>query len=211
MSRVIGVLSFLWLVLPLEAVRAAALPAPVILVFGDSISAGYGIAPESGWVNLLSNRLRQEGYGFQVVNASVSGETTTGGLARLPRALAAHAPRIVIIELGGQRRPARIAVGQHPSQSRRHDRPGGSPRPIGPAPRTTHATELWRALHPGFSGNYATLARAHRVPLVPFLLEVCGPARTDAGRWIAPNERGQPILLDNVWPVLKPLLRMQPH
>ena len=75
-------------------------PQPVILVYGDSLSASHGIAVEQGWVSLLANRLQREGYGFQVVNASVSGETTTGGLARLPHALAAHQPRIVIIELG---------------------------------------------------------------------------------------------------------------
>ena len=75
---------------------------PVILVFGDSISAGYGLAHyESGWVALLQTRLRDQDYGYQVVNASVSGETTAGGLARLPRALMLHQPKIVILELGG--------------------------------------------------------------------------------------------------------------
>jgi acyl-CoA thioesterase-1 len=74
----------------------------VILVFGDSISAGYGLARvEQGWVALLQTRLKSQGYGYQVVNASVSGETTAGGLARLPRALELHHPSIVILELGG--------------------------------------------------------------------------------------------------------------
>src|SRR6202023_2747281 len=76
--------------------------APVILVFGDSISAGYGLARvEQGWVALLQTRLKEQEYGYQVVNASVSGETTAGGLARLPRALMLHQPKIVILELGG--------------------------------------------------------------------------------------------------------------
>ena len=75
--------------------------APVILVFGDSISAGYGLPLEQGWVELLKTRLKSQGYGYQVVNASVSGETTAGGLARLPRALELHHPVIVILELGG--------------------------------------------------------------------------------------------------------------
>src|ERR1700722_4419304 len=75
---------------------------PVILVFGDSISAGYGLARvEQGWVALLQTRLKDEDYGYQVINASVSGETTAGGLARLPRALDTHHPKIVILELGG--------------------------------------------------------------------------------------------------------------
>jgi acyl-CoA thioesterase-1 len=100
MSRVIAILLCLSLTLSAATVRAAPVGKPVILVYGDSLSAGYGIAVEQGWVNLLSLRLQHSGYGLQVVNASVSGETTTGGLARLPRALAAHDPRYVIIELG---------------------------------------------------------------------------------------------------------------
>jgi len=84
------------------ASAAAQAEAPVILVFGDSISAGYGLARvEQGWVELLKTRLKEQGYGYQVVNASVSGETTAGGLARLPRALELHHPSIVILELGG--------------------------------------------------------------------------------------------------------------
>ncbi|HLQ12205.1 MAG TPA: arylesterase [Steroidobacteraceae bacterium] len=212
MSRVIGVLSFLWLLLPLETVRAAALPAPVILVFGDSISAGYGMAPESGWVNLLSNRLRQEGYGFQVVNASVSGETTTGGLARLPRALAAHAPRIVIIELGGNDGLRGLPLG---STRANLDamiglaaRPGRSVLLLGLHMPPNYGERYTT----GFAGNYTVLAQAHRVPLVPFLLEgIAGRPALMQGDGLHPNERGQPILLDNVWPVLKPLLRVQPH
>src|SRR6202041_2666886 len=81
---------------------AAPAETPVILVFGDSISAGYGLAHvEQGWVALLQTRLKDQEYGYQVVNASVSGETTAGGLARLPRALELHHPSIVILELGG--------------------------------------------------------------------------------------------------------------
>ncbi|HET8691394.1 MAG TPA: arylesterase, partial [Steroidobacteraceae bacterium] len=88
------------------ALAAAALPAqaagpPVILVLGDSLSAGYGLAPGQGWVSLLQQRLKKEGYGHHVVNASVTGETTDGGLARLDRALRTHNPDIVVLELGG--------------------------------------------------------------------------------------------------------------
>jgi len=92
---------FVLLVFCLTAVPADA-AAPVILVFGDSISAGYGLPRvEQGWVALLQARLKDQGYGYQVVNASVSGETTEGGLARLPRALNLHHPAIVVLELGG--------------------------------------------------------------------------------------------------------------
>ena len=89
------------LVLVVATVSAKA-ETPVILVFGDSISAGYGLARvDQGWAALLQTRLKEQGYGYQVVNASVSGETTAGGLARLPRALQVHQPGIVILELGG--------------------------------------------------------------------------------------------------------------
>ena len=97
MKRLI-VLFVLWL----AATLGGHAETPVILVFGDSISAGYGLPRvEQGWVALLRAKLKNQGYGYQVVNASVSGETTAGGLARLPRALALHHPVIVILELGG--------------------------------------------------------------------------------------------------------------
>ena len=79
----------------------ATVPPRTILVLGDSVSAGYGLAIGEGWVSLLQGRLKTQGYGYRVVNASVSGETTTGGLARLPRALSVHRPQIVVLELGG--------------------------------------------------------------------------------------------------------------
>src|SRR5271156_3757049 len=92
---------FVLLILWAAAVPAYADP-PAILVFGDSISAGYGLARvDRGWVALLQAKLKTEGYGDEVVNASVSGETTAGGLARLPRALSLHHPSIVVLELGG--------------------------------------------------------------------------------------------------------------
>ena len=202
----------MWLLLPIGAVRAAAPPAPVILVFGDSISAGYGMAPESGWVNLLSNRLRQEGYGFQLVNASVSGETTVGGLARLPRALSTHGLRVVIIELGGNDglrglplASTRANLDAMIGLAARH---GRSVLLLGLRMPPNYGERYTR----GFAENYAVLARAHHVPLVPFLLAGIAdqpPLMQSDG--LHPNERGQPILLDNVWPVLKPLLRAQPH
>ncbi len=79
---------------------AAAAPSRTILVFGDSLSAAYGLAAEQGWVALLQRRLQAQGYGYGIVNASISGETTSGGLQRLPRALSLHRPAIVILELG---------------------------------------------------------------------------------------------------------------
>jgi len=82
------------------ALRTAVASDHTILVFGDSLSAAYGIRPEQGWVALLTQRLHSQGYGYQIVNASVSGETTSGGVERLPRSLQLHRPETVILELG---------------------------------------------------------------------------------------------------------------
>jgi acyl-CoA thioesterase I len=216
MSRFIAILSCLWLllpgaaVLPVAAVLAAPPAQPVILVYGDSISAGYGLAVERGWVNLLSDRLQRAGYGFQVVNASVSGETTTGGLARLPRALAMHDPRIVIIELGANdglrglplattraNLEAMLAVA---SGRRRSVVVLGMRMPPNYGERYTS----------GFAALFPELARRHHAALVPFLLAGVAERRSlmQADN-LHPNEQGQPLLLDNVWPVLEPLLRLR--
>ncbi len=188
---------------------AARAQAPVILVFGDSVSAGYGLeSVDSGWVELLRTRLKTEGYGYQVVNASVSGETTAGGLARLPRALQQHRPQIVILELGGN--------------------DGLRALPI-PQMRDNFARMIDLATHAGakvlilgirippnygpqytsrFEAVYGDLARADKLPLVPFLMDrIALQPELMQGDDIHPNVKGQPILLDNVWPVLQPMLR----
>lgn len=190
------------------AAPAADAARPVILVLGDSLSAGYGLAPGQGWVALLERRLNEQGYEYRVVNASVSGETTGGGLQRLPRALALHHPAIVIIQLGandglrglpvdelranlehmidlGRRAGARAVL-------------AGIRIPSNYGPRYTE----------GFFAVYGELARSRDVALVPFMLE--GIALRDdlfLEDRIHPNAAAQPTLLDNVWPALEPLLR----
>jgi acyl-CoA thioesterase-1 len=214
MSRAIGILLLVlvWLTLLAGALPAATRPQPVILVYGDSISAGYGLAVERGWVNLLADRLREQGYGFRVVNASVSGETTTGGLARLPRALSTHRPQIVIIELGGNdglrglplatTRSNLEALIRLASGGRRQVLLLGMRMPPNYGERYTS----------GFAAAYQDLARRQHVALVPFLLEgVADQAALMQADGIHPNERGQPLLLDNVWPVLKPILHSHRH
>jgi len=197
--------------LPLTA--SAASPAtgastPVILVFGDSISAGYGIRVEQGWVNLLARRTEQEGYGFRVVNASVSGETTAGGLARLPHVLDVQRPAIVLLELGGN-----DGLRSLPLERTRDN----LERMITLAQQRGIAVLLVGVRLPpnygeryttGFQDLYATLARSHRIASVPLLLEGVDlhPELMQADR-IHPNEQGQPLLLANVWPRLLPLLR----
>jgi acyl-CoA thioesterase-1 len=212
MSRVIAILLSLSLTLPAATARAAPVGKPVILVYGDSLSAGYGIAVDQGWVNLLSLRLRNAGYGLQVVNASVSGETTTGGLARLPRALAAQDPRYVIIELGANdglrglpletTRANLDAMVSLAAKQNRRVLLLGMRMPPNYGERYTQ----------GYAAIFSELARHHHVALVPFLLEGVAdkPALMQRDD-LHPNEHGQPILLDNVWMVLKPLLRERAH
>ena len=191
---------------------AASVPAkaetPVILVFGDSISAGYGLARvEQGWVTLLRTRLKDEDYGYQVVNASVSGETTAGGLARLPRALDLHQPKIVILELGGNDGLRALPIAQMRANLVRMvdlaSAAGAKVLLLGirmPPNYGPEYTEQFRLC-------YSDLARDKKLPLVPFLLnDVAQSPDLMQADGIHPNELGQPKLLANVWPALKPLL-----
>jgi len=182
---------------------------PVILVFGDSISAAYGLPHvEDGWVELLRGKLKEEGYGYQVINASVSGETTAGGLARLPRALALHHPQIVILELGGNDGLRALPTDQMRANLTKMVDLSlaidakvlllGMRIPPNYGPQYTEQ----------FRSAFADVARHEKVPLVPFLLTdiALSPDRMQADG-IHPNELGQPTLLANSWPALKAMLR----
>ncbi len=192
----------------LTAVPAIA-AAPVILVFGDSISAGYGLPRmEQGWVALLQARLKDQGYGYQVVNASVSGETTEGGLARLPRALKLHRPAIVVLELGGNDGLRALPVAQMRANLSRMaelaEAEGAKVALLGMRMPPNYGPQYAAQ----FTQAYADLARDKKLPLVPFALAgiALSPELMQADG-IHPNEAGQPQLLDNLWPVLKPLLK----
>ena len=187
---------------------AAPSQAPVVLVFGDSLSAGYGIRVEQGWVSLLAQKIEHEGYGFRVVNASVSGETTDGGLARLPRALAVQQPHIVLLELG-----ANDGLRGLPLTGTRENLDK-----MITLLHSYHVAVLLLGLRmppnygerytTGFMTMYQELAATHHIALLPFLLEnvALTPGLMQADG-LHPNEQGQPLLLDNVWPRLVPLLR----
>ena len=181
--------------------------AGTLLVLGDSISAAFGLDTRQGWVSLLEQRLAAEGFDYQVVNASVSGDTSAGGLARLPTLLAEHRPQLVIVELGGNDG----LRGQPPAQlQQNHAAIIQSARESG-----ARVLLLGMQLPPNygarynalFSQVYADVAGAAQVPLLGFFLDgVGGVPALMQGDGIHPNAAAQPRLLDNLWPQLKPLL-----
>ena len=189
-------------------IRDRAKAAPTILVMGDSLSAGYGIQVEQGWVTLLEQRLQRQGYGYRVVNASVSGETTRGAATRLPRALALHKPSILIIELGGNdglrglplgaSRANLVAMVERAHASGTRVVLVGMKIPPNYGPRYSR----------DFEAIFSTIAERYKLAFVPFFLDFVAldPARMQADG-IHPNAKAQPFLLDNLWPKLKPLLK----
>ena len=195
---------FVWVIASVSAKAET----PVILVLGDSISAGYGLAHvEQGWVALLQTRLKEQEYGYQVVNASVSGETTAGGLARLPRALTLHQPKIVILELGGNDGLRALPIAQMRANLVRMvelaSAAGAKVLLLGMRMPPNYGPDFTEQ----FRMSFSDLARDNKLPLVPFLLnDIALFPNLMQADGIHPNELGQPKLLDNVWPSLKPLL-----
>jgi acyl-CoA thioesterase-1 len=183
-----------------------------ILVFGDSLSAAYGLAPQQGWVALLAQRLRFQGYGYQVVNASESGETSGGGLERLPRALELHRPRLLILELGANDGLRALPAGELRGNLERMVR----------LARAAGARVLLIGIRipPNYGPRYSEefervfpeLANQYHLPLVPFLLEkVALDPTLMQPDGLHPNARGEAPVLDNVWPYLEPLLEKKPQ
>ncbi len=175
-----------------------------MLVLGDSLSAGFGLEPGQGWLTLLQNRLDERGYGYRVVNASISGDTTTGGLGRLPRALQLHRPDVVLIELGGNdglRGTALGVVRDNLSQMIRLSKQAGA-RVVLAGMRMP--PNYGRRYTEEFAAIYPELAKKYGIPLIPFMLDGIALDRTlMQGDGIHPNAAGQPRLLDNAWPVLE--------
>lgn len=179
-------------------------------MLGDSLSAEYGIARGSGWVTLLDERLKQEKIAAQVVNTSISGETTSGGNARLPSLLAQHRPDIVVIELGGNDglRGLPLAATEANLQSMIVAAKKNKARVLLVGMRLP--PNYGRDYTEKFFGMYAKLARAHQVALAPFLLEgIADQTQLMQADRIHPQAAAQPVMLDNVWPHLKPLLKKQ--
>jgi acyl-CoA thioesterase I len=190
-----------------SAAAGAAPATPAILVFGDSLSANYGIPQKSGWVSLLQQRLEQEKSDYSVINASLSGETSDGGLARAEALLAGHRPVIVILELGsndGLRglplAATRANLAAIIRVCRRHK---ARVLLIGMKMPPNYGAVYTRQ----FEENYRELANQFNIALVPFLLEGIGENR----EWfqadgLHPTAAAQPAVLENVWKKLKPIL-----
>lgn len=180
-------------------------------MFGDSLSASYGIAANRGWVTLLGERLKRERLDYSVVNASISGETTAGGVARLGKMLEAHRPAVVLLELGAndglrglpvaamkKNLAAMVAMGQ---------KAGAKVLLVGMRLPPNYGPEYTNA----FDGAFAELAKAQKAALVPFLFEGFGEKRElFLEDRIHPNEQAQSLLLENVWKALRPLLGKPP-
>ena len=181
---------------------------PTLLVFGDSLSAAYGIGQQAGWVALLQERLRQKRLDYTVINASVSGETTSGGAARIAATLTAYKPAIVIVALGAndglrglplaQMRDNLAVILRAAQKSGSRVLLAGMKMPPNYGPQYTQA----------FEQAYVALARQFKSALVPFLLDgVAGKRELFLDDNLHPNGQAQPVILENVWKQLAPMLK----
>lgn len=191
------------------APTALAAPAkPVILVLGDSLSAGYGLDAQAGWVALLQKRLDAQGYDYRVVNASISGDTTSGGLARLPSALDRHKPAIVLIELGGN-----DGLRALPLKAMRDNLTRLADLSLNAGAKVLLLEmrippNYGAAYTEGFTRTFGEVSQDRKLTLVPFfLLPLVGVAGAFQDDGIHPSAASQPTMLDAVWPSLKPLLK----
>jgi acyl-CoA thioesterase-1 len=192
---------FMLLALPVAASQNT------LLVLGDSLSAAYGVPTQTAWVQLLQNRLEKETPGWQVVNASISGETTDGGLRRLPRLLEKHRPEVVIIELGGNDGlrgfPPDVIESNLADMVEQVKNANATPFLVGMKMPPNYG----RSYNQAFTRVYQSISDRYEATLVPFFLEgIYNQEGMMQGDGIHPTEQAQPLLLDNVWPRLKPLL-----
>ena len=184
---------------------------PVLLVVGDSLSAEYGLRRGSGWVALLQERLDRQAPGWRVVNASISGDTTSGGRSRLPALLAQHRPALVVLELGGNDAlrglPLDMTRDNLAAMARASRQAGAQVLLLGMEMPPNYGERYAQA----FRQLFADVAKAERTALVPFFLQGVAdgpdPLRYFQADRIHPNEAAQPRMLDNVWPAVRRLLR----
>jgi len=201
------ILSLLLTIVGLISNAVQASDQPVLLILGDSLSAGYGMDREHSWVHLLELRLDQYGHSYRVLNSSISGDTTQGGLARLPRLVDRYQPEIVIIELGGNDGLRGInpdVTRENMTRMIRYSQQAGARVLLAgiklPPNYGTAYLQQFESIYTDLAAEYDTL-------LVPFFMDgvVFEPGMLQADG-IHPSEKGQPVLLENVWTVLAPAL-----
>jgi acyl-CoA thioesterase-1 len=206
---------FNWTLLALAcwglAVPVTAASGQRILVVGDSLSAEYGLARGTGWVALLQKQLATEKPGVQVINASISGDTTSGGRSRLPALLQRHQPSHVVIELGGNDAlrglPMTMTQDNLLTMTKQAQAAGAKVLLLGMQMPPNYGPEMARQ----FEAAYAQVAKSQKAALVPFFLKGVGddaePLKWFQNDRIHPNEAAQPRMLANVWPTLKKQLK----
>lgn len=201
------ILSLLLSVVGLVSQPVLADEPPVLLILGDSLSAGFGMDSDQSWVHLLELRLNENGHSYRILNSSISGDTTQGGLARLPRLLDRYQPGIVIIELGANDGLRGINPGvtrENMTRMIRNSQDSGAKVLLAgiklPPNYGAAYIEQFESIYPDLARKYDTL-------LVPFFMDgvVFEPGFLQEDG-IHPNEKGQPVLLENVWQVLEPAL-----
>jgi acyl-CoA thioesterase-1 len=201
-------LSFVAIVVTATALPLRAAEAPVLLVVGDSISAGYGLAAGEGWVNLLTAKLKTERYDYRVINASISGDTTAGGRTRLPALLKQHRPAVVIIELGGNDalRGGDLATARTnlDAMVSATQATGAKVLLVGMQLPPNYGPAYVRA----FGALFTDVAKTRNAAVVPFVFTGFGDDLSlfQADR-VHPTAAAQARILANVWPALTPLLR----
>ena len=207
-SKLLGILLFFSVCIPPNAFSADNdLDLPSILVFGDSLSAAYGIDEEEGWVSLLDQKIKEEGLSWRVINGSISGETSTGGVERLPSMLSTYRPKVVILELGG------------------NDGLRGLPLEV----LTNNLNKMVDMIHetgscallagiqipPNYGPRYTVpfkelfyeIAETKQIRFIPFLIDGI-PQQPELMQddGIHPKAEAQALILNNVWPHLLPLI-----
>lgn len=178
-----------------------------ILIYGDSLSAAYGIPSQQGWAHLLSERVQLEKLAYQVVNASISGETTDGGLTRMTSSLNQAKPEIVILELGAndglRGLPVKNMVANLDAMIRLCKKSGAKVLLVGMKIPPNYGPKYTEE----FSQAYAKLAKQHKIALVPFMLEnIAAKPELIQQDGLHPNVTAQPMVLENIWPQLSKLL-----
>ena len=188
-------------------VCAPAGEAPGILILGDSLSAAYGMEISESWPSLLQQRLNENGHAHRVFNSSITGDTTQGGLARLPRLLEKHRPVIVIVELGGNDGLRGLPLDVTRANLSRMVELSQAAGATVVLAEMRIPPNYGRSYTERFNGTYTSLSEQYEVVLLPFILQdIALEPGLMQGDGIHPTARAQPLILDEVWETLEPLL-----